>query len=48
MQVLLSKMEGHNKCVRICSLTLGPAGPSEPGKPRPPGAPCNENKAHVA
>lgn len=29
-------------------LTLGPAGPSEPGKPRPPGAPCRDNQTHLA
>lgn len=32
-------------CMYVCIfLTLGPAGPSEPGKPRPPGAPCKDNQ----
>lgn len=29
-------------------LTLAPAGPSEPGKPRPPGAPCGADETHLA
>lgn len=40
----LSALKWRINCIW---LTLGPEGPSEPGKPRPPGAPYRENQTNL-